>query len=174
MKENRSFSHGCVLGILSILLGICLTAGTAFYQRSYYPVCHGGLSAGFPIVFLCDGSGGSPIGITGRIDIADWSHVNPMAFLLDFLLYSALLSLTWSIVSGLMSNGLFQNENFRWGVLLSIGYLAVFLFAFMSFQSHSLNIELSFPRTPTPYIFSPTSIGTMSPPQSTTVPTTGP
>ena len=174
MKENRSFPRGCILGILSILLGICLTVGSTIYQRRYYPVCQGGLSAGFPIVFICDGSGGSPIGISGKIDIADWSHVNLMAFLLDFLLYSSLLSMAWSIVTGLLSKSLSQDENFRWGVLLCIGYIAVFLFAFMSFQSNSLLIEVSFPRTPTPYIFSPTSIGTMPPPQSTPIPTTAP
>lgn len=176
MQENKSFSRGCVLGILSIVLGIVLTVSSAQYQRQYYPVCQGGLSAGFPIVFICDGSGGSPIGVFGKIDIADWSHVNPIAFILDFLLYSALLSIAWSLLTALWSKSLSQDENFRWGLLLSTGYIALFLFAFMSFQSNSFGIEISFPRTPTPeiIIYTPTPFGTPPPPEFTPIPTIGP
>lgn len=155
-KTGRPFPRGCIFGFLSILLGICLTVGTAFYQRQYYPVCQGGLSAGFPIAFLCDGSGGSPIGSPGKIDGADWFNMNPLAFLLDFLLYGSLVSLVGLIVTGILRRGLSQNEYFRWGVLICIGYLLVFLFTFMAYQSNSLNVEVPFPRTPTPIIYTPT------------------
>ena len=96
--------------------------------------------------------------------------------MLDFLLYCALLSLAWVVVMGFVHKGLSQVENFRWGVLICIGYIVVFLFAFMAYQSNSLSIEVPFPRTPTPYIFvpTPTPIGTPPPPEISPVPTTGP
>ena len=175
-KADRSFQHGCLPGLVSILLAICLTAGSAFYQRRNYPVCQGGLSAGFPLVFLCDGSGGSPIGSQGEIDLADWLNGNPLAFLLDFLLYGALLSSAWLIVMGFMRKGLAYDENFKWGVSLCIFYIVAFLYMFMSFQSNSLNVEISFPRTPTPYTFVPTStpFGTPLPSAPSPLPTSGP
>jgi len=172
-KADQPFPRGCVFGFLTILLGICLAAGTVFYQRQDYPVCQGGLSAGFPIAFLCDGSGGSPIGSWGKIDLADWFNVNPLALLLDILLYGALISLAGMIVTGVLRRGLSQDENFRWGVLICIGYIAVFLFAFMSFQSNSLNIEVPFSRTLTPIIYTPTPFGTPPPPAWTPFPTLG-
>ena len=176
MQENKSFSRGCILGILSIVLGIVLTISSAQYQRQYYPVCHGGLSAGFPIVFICDDTGGSPISSWGKIDFGDVANVNPITFILDFLLYSALLSIAWSMLTGLWSKSLAQDENFRWGLLLSTGYIVLFLFAFMSFQSNSLSIEIPFPRTPAPeiIIYTPTPFGTPPPPEFTPIPTTGP
>jgi len=173
-KAVRSFPRGCLFGFLSLLLGICLAAGSTVYQRQYYPVCQGGLSAGFPIAFLCDGSGGSPIGTPGKIDLADWFNANPLALLLDILLYGALISLAGLIVTGLYRRGLSQNEYFRWGVLICIGYIVVFLFTYLSYQSNSLNVELPFPRTPMPIIFTPTPFGTPPPPEFTPVPTTGP
>jgi hypothetical protein len=176
MQENRSFSRGCSLGILSIVLGIVLTLSSAQYQRRYYPVCQGGLSAGFPIVFICDDTGGSPVTSWGKIDFGDIININPVAFILDFLLYSALLSIAWSMLMGMRSKSLSQDENFRWGLLLSTAYIALFLFAFMSFQSNSLSIEISFPRTPAPeiIIYTPTPFGTPPPPEFTPIPTTGP
>ena len=174
-KADRTFPRGCVFGILTILLGIGLTVGTVFYQRQYYPVCQGGLSAGFPIAFLCDDGGGSPISSWGVIDGADWFNMNLLAFLLDFLLYGALLSLAWLVVMGFIHKGLSQVEIFRWGTLICIGYIVAFLFAFLSFQSNSLNVEVPFPRTPTPYIFvpTPTPFGTPPTPEFTPVPTAG-
>jgi len=176
MQENKSFSRGCILGILSMVLGIVLTVSSAQYQRKYYPVCQGGLSAGFPIVFICDDTGGSPISSWGKIDFGDVANVNPITFILDFLLYSALLSIAWSMLTGLWSKSLAQDENFRWGLLLSTGYIVLFLFAFMSFQSKSLSIEIPFPRTPAPeiIIYTPTLFGTPPPPEFTPIPTIGP
>jgi hypothetical protein len=176
MQENRSFSRGCSLGILSIVLGIVLTISSAQYQRQYYPVCQGGLSAGFPIVFICDDTGGSPISSWGKIDFGDLANVNLIAFILDFLLYSALLSIAWSMLAGMRNKSLSQDENFKWGLLLSTGYIALFLFAFMSFQSNSLHIEVASPRTPIPeiIIYTPTPFGTPPPPEFTPIPTIGP
>ena len=176
MQENKSFPRGCFLGILSFVLGIVLTIVSAQYQRQYYPVCQGGLSAGFPIVFICDDTGGSPISSWGKIDFGDVANVNPLAFILDLLLCSALLSVTWSMLMGPSSKGLSQDENFKWGLLLGTGYIALFLFALMSFQSNSLGIEIPFPRTPMPeiIIYTPTPLGTPPPPEFTPIPTTGP
>jgi len=176
-KPNRSFAGGCLTGLLSILLGLALTASTALVQQRYYPVCGGGLTAGYPIVFICDDSGGSPISSWGRIDSADWFNGDPRAFLLDFLLYSALLWLAWTAVMGLLRERPARDENFKWGLLISVGYLAAFLFAFLSFQTTSLRIEHTFPRTPTPFtpvVPSPTDLGTPPPPLSTPIPTSGP
>jgi hypothetical protein len=174
-KANRSSPRGCIFCFLTILLAICLTVGSAFYQRQYYPVCQGGLSAGFPIAFLCDDTGGSPISSWGVIDGADWFNMNLLAFLLDFLLNGALLSLAWVVIMGFVRKGFFQVESFKWGVLICIGYIVAFLFVFLSFQSNSLNVEIPFPRTPTPYIFAPTPtpFGTPPPPAFTPVPTAG-
>ena len=176
MQENKSFLRGCILSILSIVPGIVLTVSSTQYQRQYYPVCQGGLSAGFPIVFICDDTGGSPISSWGKIDFGDIANINPMAFILDFLLYSALLSIAWSLLTALWSKSLSQDENFRWGLLLSTGYIALFLFAFMSFQSNSFGIEISFPRTPTPeiIIYTPTPFGTPPPSEFTPIPTIEP
>lgn len=174
MKPNGAQrGQGCMLGIAGILLGIGLTAVSALYQRQYYPVCHGGPGAGFPIVFVCDtsGSSGTPESSWGRIDLADWVNVNPLAFLMDLMLYSTLLSLMWLVVTGLSTGGWTRDESFRWGILLCVGYLTVFLFAFMAFQTNSLNIEGASPRTPMPVIFSPTPFGTPPPPEFTPVPT---
>src|SRR5512141_481757 len=119
VHTNPKRTSGCMLGILSIALGICLTAGSALYQRQYYPVCEGGPSAGFPIVFICDtsGSSGTPTSSWGRIDLADWVNVNPLAFLLDLMLYSRLLTLAWLVVTGLSAGGNMGNDGFRCAVV---------------------------------------------------------
>lgn len=172
MKEDRSFRSGCSLGILSILLGFSLTLGTAFYQRPDDPACGGGLSAGFPLPFLCDEAGGSPISSWGRIDLFELLGTNPRVFLLDFLLISALLLLVWMVVRSLLRKRFAEEEQFRWAALLCIGYIVAFLFAFMAFQSGNLNFEKPFPRTPTPIIYTPTPFGTPALPQITPIPTT--
>lgn len=164
-----------MLGVLSIVLGICLTAASALYQRQYYPVCEGGPSAGFPIVFICDtsGSSGTPVTSWGRIDLADWVNINPLAFLMDLMLYSTLIILVGLVVTGLSAGGFSQDEKFQWGIVFCIGYLAIFLFAFMAFQTNSLKVEPSFPRTPMPIIYTPTPFGTPPPPVNSPIPTTG-
>ena len=168
MKEKRSFPGGCSLAILSIILGICLTLGTTMYQRQNDPVCRGNLSAGFPLPFLCDESGGSPISSWGRIDWWELFGMNLNVFLLDFLLYGALISIAWLVGVGLVRNEVSQNENFRRGILLCMGYMVAFLFAFISFQSGRLNFERpTATGTPTPTFFTPTSPGTLPPPEAT-------
>jgi hypothetical protein len=161
MQPRSSFPRGPLLGLLSLLLGLALTAGTALYQQRDYPVCSGALTAGYPLVFICDDNAGSPVSSWGRIDGADWFNLNLNAFLLDFLILSALLWLTWTVVAARFDKGPHRDENFRWGLLFCLWYLAVFLFAFLALQSTSLGIEVPRPRTPTPYIFSPTDSGTM-------------
>ncbi len=167
MKQSWSFSSGCALGLMSILLGSVLTLASATYQHDYDSACHGGgLSAGFPLAFLCDDSAGSPISSWGKIDLVDFFNMNPRVFLLDILLYSALFVILWSAVRAVLGKGL-ADESFRWAVLLCIGYIIAFLFAFVSFQSSYLNFEIPLPRTPTPIIYTPTPFGTMPPPPIT-------
>src|SRR5512134_2791699 len=90
--------NGCFIGLASAVLGLCLTLGTVLYQRDPTPTCGGGLSAGFPLPFICDDSGGSPISSWGKIDLADIANINPRLLLLDFLLDSALLTLAWTVI----------------------------------------------------------------------------
>lgn len=164
-KASSLFSTGCAFGILSLVLGVIATFASALYQRHPDPACHGGgLSAGFPLAFLCDDSAGSPISSWGKIDLVDFFNMNPRVFLLDILLYSALFGVLWIVGRAIFGNGLAHDELFRWAVLLSIGYIIAFLFAFMSFQSSYLNFEIPLPRTPTPIIYTPTPFGTMPPP----------
>ncbi|HLO27649.1 MAG TPA: hypothetical protein VK249_00850 [Anaerolineales bacterium] len=170
MKLARSFPTGCGFALVSIALGFCLTLGSAFYQRASDPTCHGNLSAGFPLPFVCDEAGGSPIDSWGRIDLFELFGTNLRVFLLDFLLYGALLSLAWIVILGLFRKGLAHVDNFRWGILLCVGYIVAFLFIFMAFQASQLDFRRPFPRTPTPVIFTPTPLGTALPPLSSPSP----
>jgi hypothetical protein len=173
MRGLQSPPKGCIFGLITILLGLILTASTASYQREHDPTCHGGgLSAGFPLPFLCDDTAGSPVSSWQKIDLADWFNINPRIFLLDFLLWNALLSLAWIALTGLFRREMAQNEYFRWAVMLCLGYIIAFLFAFVSFQSSYLNFEVPVPRTPTPFIPTATPFG--APPPSDVAPTSSP
>ena len=170
MKKNngkgiRFPSNGLSFLLVNLLLGFFLTIGSLFHQRTPEPACHdGGLGAGFPLAFICDDSGGSPISSWGKIDLADISGLNPRVFLLDFLLYNALVSLVWSVSIGLLRKGSSKVEISQWAVLLCVTFILAFLFAFLSFQSGDLNFDIPFPRTPTPIIYTPTPFGTPPPP----------
>jgi hypothetical protein len=113
-------------------------------KSKLYLIMRHSVSAGFPLSFICDDTGGSPIGSWGKIDFADIFNINPRPLLLDFLLDSAALTLAWLVLSGLRK-GLAHAEIFRWAVLLCIGYMVAFLFAFLLFQSHTLNFEVPAP-----------------------------
>lgn len=172
MKGHPSLQHGCIFGLSSILLAFVITLGTTLAQRSNDPACGNNLSAGFPLPFLCDSTGGSPISSWGRIDWFELLGIKWRVFLLDFLLYGALCTIFWIIVTSIHHNDLIQNGLLGWGVLLCLSYILVFLFAFAAFQADRLNFDRPFPRTPTPIVYSPTPPGTMPPPQ--TNPTTNP
>ena len=163
--------NGCAFGLISLLLGLVFTLGTVRYQRDPDLSCGGGLSAGFPLAFICDDTGGSPVSSWGKIDLADIANINPRAFLLDLLLISALLTLAWTVLTGLRK-GLAQAEIFRWAMVLCTGYILAFLFFFLLFQAHSLNLEPPRPTTPTPFVPSPTPFGTQPFPE--VPPTKGP
>ena len=165
--------NGCVIGMASALLGLCLTLSTVLYQREAdpNPMCGGNLSAGFPLSFICDDTGGSPVSSWGKIDFADIINIKPRLLLLDFLLDSAALTLAWTVLAGLRK-GLAQAEVFRWAVLWCIGYIVAFLFAFLLFQWQALNFEVPAPTTPTPIVYTPTPFGT--PPFPDAAPTTSP
>ncbi|MBE3038941.1 MAG: hypothetical protein IMZ62_09050, partial [Chloroflexi bacterium] len=46
--------QGCIFGVVIMRLAVCLTAGTADYQRPSDLLCDGRLSAGFPLAFVRD------------------------------------------------------------------------------------------------------------------------
>ncbi len=166
MKENttrgiRFPSRGFPILLVNLLLGFCLTIGSVTYQRNPEPACHGaGLGAGFPLPFICDDSGGSPISSWGRIDFADIYGLNLRVFLLDFLLYNALVSLVLSAAMGFYCRGSSNVQISHWALLLCVTFILAFLFAFLSFQSGNLNFDMLIPRTPTPIFYTPTPFGT--------------
>jgi len=69
---------------------------TVNYQRSSDPLCGGDLSAGFPLAFLCDNAGESPISDWWKISWTDILH--PLGVYVDILFYVALLWITSFIV----------------------------------------------------------------------------
>ena len=177
MKSSPSASmatswNGCAFALISLLLGLVFTLGTVLYQGDRDSAnCGGALSAGFPLAFVCDDSAGSPISSWGKIDLADIVNINPRALLLDLLLISALLTLAWTVITGLRK-GLAQDETFRWAMVLCTGYILAFLFFFLMFQAHTLNFAPPRPTTPTPIIYTPTPFGTPTFPDLP--PTSGP
>ena len=153
--------RGSFLLLIILLLGFFLTIVSVSHQRNPEPACQGGgLGAGFPLPFICDDSGGSPISSWGRIDLADISGLNPRVFLLDILLYNALVSLVLSAGMGFFRKGSSKAELSLWALLLCTTFVLAFLFTFLSFQSGNLNFDIPMPRTPTPIIFTPTPFGT--------------
>jgi hypothetical protein len=93
-KEYRFFSRGYrgyIFDIVSMLLAICLTVATINYQHSSRLLCDGRLSAGFPVAFICDASGESPLSSVGKIDWADLDSLNILGSFVDVLFYMILL-----------------------------------------------------------------------------------
>ncbi len=93
-KEYRFFSHGYrgyFFDMVIMLLAIGLTVATVIYQHSSDPLCYGRLSAGFPLAFICDASGESPLSSVGQIDWADLDSINPLGSFMDILFYISLL-----------------------------------------------------------------------------------
>ena len=159
-KGMRFPSNGLYFLLLNLLLGLCMTIGSVLYQRNPEPGCHtGGLGAGFPLPFVCDDTGGSPITSWGRIDLSDIGNVNSRVFLLDLLLYNALVSLIWTAVLGILYKGTSKAESSHWALVLCITFILGFLFVFLSFQSGHLNFEISIPATPMPFNATPTPFG---------------
>ncbi len=92
---HRFFSGGYrtyLFDIVIMLLAICLTAATAHIQHSSRLLCDGRLSAGFPVAFVCDASGESPLSSVGKIDAADLDSINLLGSFVDVLFYVSLLS----------------------------------------------------------------------------------
>lgn len=96
VKKYRFFSRGfrgLFFDFLHLSMAIFLTLATASYQRPSDPLCGGGLSGGFPLAFLCDNAGESPIRdwgiITWGIDMP-----NLLGTYIDVLFYLAVL---WAI-----------------------------------------------------------------------------
>ena len=94
MKDNRVFPHGLrrvVLALVVLTLAIGLTVGTVIYQRPSGLLCEGRLSAGFPVAFVCDASGESPLSSVGKIDWADVDGLNLIGSVVDIMFYVGLL-----------------------------------------------------------------------------------
>jgi hypothetical protein len=90
--------QGCISGAVIMLLAVCLTAGTVNYQRPSGLLCDGRLSAGFPLAFVCDALGESPLSSVGKIDWADADSINLPGSLADIVFYTVLLWATLFIV----------------------------------------------------------------------------
>lgn len=73
-QEYRLFSRSvsCLfIDLIYISLAISLMVGTVGYQSKSTVFCSGRLGAGFPIAFICDNSGESPISDWGIISWSD-------------------------------------------------------------------------------------------------------
>jgi hypothetical protein len=97
-KEYRFFSRGLrglFIDVVNLVLAVFLMLATVNYQRPSDPLCGGRLSAGFPLAFLCDKTGESPINDWGKIS---WIDIpNPLGLFMNILLYAALLWIISSI-----------------------------------------------------------------------------
>jgi hypothetical protein len=94
-NKHRFFSGGYrtyIFDIVIMLLAICLTVGTVTFHHSSQLFCNGRLSAGFPLAFICDASGESPLSGVGKIDGADIDSINLLGSFVDVLFYLSLLS----------------------------------------------------------------------------------
>ena len=101
-NEHRFFSGGYrtyIFDIVIMLLAICLTVATVHFQHSSRLLCDGRLSAGFPVAFVCDASGESPLSSVGKIDGADVDSINLLGSFVDILFYVSLLSVARLAVS---------------------------------------------------------------------------
>jgi hypothetical protein len=83
--------QGCIFGVVFMLLAVCLMAGTVNYQRPSGLLCGRRLSAGFPLAFVCDASGESPLSSVGKIDWADANSIHLPGSLVDIVFYNGLL-----------------------------------------------------------------------------------
>jgi hypothetical protein len=100
-KEYHPFSRGYrgyIFDMLSMLLAIGLTIATVNYQHVSGVLCDGRLSAGFPLAFICDASGESPLSSVGKIDWADLDSINLLGSFTDILLYLTLIWTAWFAV----------------------------------------------------------------------------
>lgn len=94
-NEHRLFSGGYrayLSDIVIMFVAICLTAATVYFQRSSGLLCGGRLGAGFPVAFVCDASGESPLSSVGKLDGADLSSISSLGSSVDVLFYVFLLS----------------------------------------------------------------------------------
>lgn len=91
-KTYRFFSRGLrglFFDSVNLLLAVSLMLVTINYQRPSDPLCGGDLSGGFPLAFLCDNAGESPISDWWKISWTDILH--PLDAYVDILFYAALL-----------------------------------------------------------------------------------
>lgn len=166
MKENQFFqqgSRGCLVSLAGILLAIFALVVSVNYHYPEHPVCRGMLGGGFPALFICDDwGGGSPTGSWGKIDFVDVINggIRPAGLLLDFLFYILLIWIALFVLANILHKGVNQPD-FWWGTFILIGFTFGFLGAFLVFQSSDFKMSDYYARTPTPFIPTATSVGTM-------------
>jgi hypothetical protein len=172
MNENHFFQQGsrsCLTSLVIASLAICALIISVSRHYPSNPSCGGMLGAGFPALFICDDwGGGSPTGSWGKITLVDVPNggIRPGGFFVDFLFYNALI---W-IVAVVALHKRMNRRTLWWGALISIGFMAGFLCAFLTFQSSSLYLGDSYHRaTPTSVIPSPTSPASMDSRTTSTV-----
>lgn len=94
---------GCLIrGTLVVLLALCCAGLSVRYQRLDALPCQS-LGAGFPLPFVCDSSGESPIRSWGKIDAADIVRIVMPALLLNVLFYMLLVLIAWRVVYGIIA-----------------------------------------------------------------------
>ena len=131
--------------------------------------CGGGYGVGFPVSFLCDyGSGGSPIGGWGRIDLSDFPFFSLQGLVADLFFYFAILfCVAWLIRAMVYRTDANPADYNKWMILLSIAFIVGSLFSSLLLEPNRINYHdyiLGIPPTaisshPT-VIPSPTAFGT--------------
>ena len=129
MNVQRLFPRtpgGCLMrGTLVVLLALCCTALSVRYQRVDAPPCQS-LGAGFPVPFVCDSSGGSPIRSWGKIDGADIEGIVLLPFLTNVLFYALGVLTAWTIGYGITA--VLQRQHRPWRVVVPVALGAVVVF----------------------------------------------
>jgi hypothetical protein len=167
LKSSEVFwqgSRGCFVNVVMISMAIFAMAISTNYQYPEHPSCAGMLGAGFPALFICDDwGGGSPTNSWGKITFIDIPNggLRPTGVLIDFLFYFVLIWVVLLITTLLLQIRI-HSLDLWWIALISFGFLAGFLCAFLTFQSSSLYLgDFYYYISPTPILPSPTPLGTM-------------
>jgi len=108
MRKFRFLPHGyqgCILSIVGIFVAVGLTILSVNYQHPDPLICRGLPGAGFPVPFICDASGESPLSSVGKINSADLDNLNPFGSLVDILFYIVATWIVWFVVRYIPAKG---------------------------------------------------------------------
>ncbi len=92
MEAYRGFLRRWLVGVVCVVLAIGATVESVNYWSKDST---GTLAAGFPVFFIWDDAGGSPIATWGQIDAGDWVNLDWVGYFLDILFYSVLFWTLW-------------------------------------------------------------------------------